>query len=167
MKQFSSAGRGLALACTLVLCGSVAQAQDDATVGKAVAQKQASDIKAGDPSRWHKDDAGSQAALKTVRKEVGAAYDEAQRACARGPAAERPACLQAAGRTWQEDMKNAPAQVAAARDMGSVTTTTTRTTGTVSTTITKIESATENATEGAATEGAATKGAATTDAVSR
>ena len=125
MKRCTSAGRTLALACTLALCGNAAHAQDD--------------------------DAGQQSALKTVRKEIGAAYDEAKRACAGGAAAERSACLQAARQTWQQDMKNAPSQVAAARDMGSVTTTTTRTTGSVSTTTTRIDSAkTGSATDSAA-----------------
>lgn len=96
----------LALACALMLCGA-ARAQDDAS---------------------------HQAAVKTVQKEVGAAYDEAKRACARGPAGERGPCLQRARQTWQDDLKHAPAQVDAARDMGGVTTTTTTTVGTTSTT---------------------------------
>jgi hypothetical protein len=75
-----------------------------------------------------------QAALKTLQKEIGAAYDEAKRACARGPAGERAACLQKARQTWQADMKNAPAQVQAAGGMGSVTTTRTTTVGDSSTT---------------------------------
>ena len=159
MERCTSAGRTLALACTLALCASAAHAQDDATAGQAVAQKPAGAIGNGDPARRH-DDAGQQAALKTVHKEIGAAYDEARRACARGTAAERPACLQAARQTWQQDMKNAPAQVTAARDMGSVTTTTTRTTGPVSTTTTTIESANTDSTkaEGAKTEGAKAEG---------
>lgn len=160
MGQFDSAGRGLALACTLALCGGAVHAQDDATVAKAVAHKQASEIRSGDPVRWRKDDGGSEAALKTVRKEVGAAYDEAKRACASGPAAERPACLQAARQTWQTDMKNAPAQVAAARDMGSVTTTTTRTTGSVSATSTKTESAEADGTKSESAAGNANDGPA-------
>lgn len=127
MRQFTSPARGLALACMIALCG-VAQAQDDTTVGKAVAQKQASEIAAGEPARWQRADGNRQAALKTLQKEIGAAYDEARRACAKGPAGERSACLQAARQTWQEDMKNAPAQLDAASGMGSVTTTTTTTT---------------------------------------
>jgi len=108
MRTMTPALRCLALACTLVLCGS-AHAQPDA-------------------------DAGQQAALKTLQKEIGAAYEEAKRACAKGPAGERSACLQGARRTWQDDMKNAPAQVQAAKGMGSVTTTTTTTVGDTSTT---------------------------------
>jgi len=103
---------GLALACALALCGA-AQAQNDAA--KA-------------------DSAGRQPALKTLQKEIGAAYDEAKRACAREPAHGRSACLQKAQQTWQDDMKAAPAQVQAAGGMGSVTTTRTTTVGDTSTT---------------------------------
>lgn len=108
MRTMTPAVRGLALACSVLLCGS-AHAHAGA-------------------------DAGQQAALKTLQKEIGAAYDEARRACAKGPAGERGACLQGARRTWQDDMKNAPAQVQAAKGMGSVTTTTTTTVGDASTT---------------------------------
>jgi len=103
---------GLALASALALCGS-AQAHDDA--GKAGGE-------------------GRQPALKTLQKEIGAAYDEARRACARGAASERSACLQKARQTWQDDMKAAPDQVQAAGGMGSVTTTRTTTAGDTSTT---------------------------------
>jgi hypothetical protein len=126
MRQFTSPGRSLALACMIALCGAVpAQAQDDRTVGKAVAQKQAREIDGAGPARWQHPDGNRQAALKTLQKEIGAAYDEAKRACAKGPAGERSACLRTARRTWQDDMKNAPAQLDAAGGMGSVTTTTT------------------------------------------
>ena len=103
---------GLALACVFALC-SAAQAQNDA--GKAQGESR-------------------QAALKTLQKEIGAAYDEAKRACARGPADGRSACLQKARQTWQDDMEGAPAQVQAAGGMGSVTTTRTTTVGDTSTT---------------------------------
>ncbi|WP_323144729.1 hypothetical protein [Massilia phyllosphaerae] len=102
----------LALACALALSGA-AHAQNDAA--KAESE-------------------GRQAGLKTLQKEIGAAYDEAKRACARGPANERSACLQKARQTRQEDMKAAPAQVQAAGGMGSVTTTRTTTVGDTSTT---------------------------------
>jgi len=103
---------GLVLGCAFALCGT-AQAQNDA--GKAEGE-------------------GRQPALKTLQKEIGAAYEEAKRACARGPANERGACLQTARQTWQDDMKAAPAQVQAAGGMGSVTTTRTTTVGATSTT---------------------------------
>jgi hypothetical protein len=129
MRQAQTIGGGMLLACVLALSGAAA-AQDDTTVAKAVAQKQSKEIHAGDPARWRSDDAGRQAAMKTLQKEIGAAYDEAKRACAKGAAAERSACLQAARQTWQQDMKHAPSQLASAKDMGSVTTVTTTTTGT-------------------------------------
>jgi len=106
MRLLSPSTPALALGCALVLCGG-ARAQDEAS---------------------------HQAALKTMQKEVGAAYDEAKRACEKGPAAERKACLQRARQTRQHDVKNAPAQVESARDMGGVTSTTTTTVGTTSTT---------------------------------
>lgn len=116
--------RHAVLACTIAACALMTQAraQDDATVGRAVAQKQASEIKAGDPARWHQEDPGRQAALKTLQKEIGAAYDEARRACAKGEAAQRADCLQAARQAWQADLRNAPAQVDTAANMGDVKT---------------------------------------------
>jgi len=141
MRQFTLAGRGLALACMIALCGSAqAQTQDDTTVAKAVAQNQAGEIAGGEPARWQRADGNRQTALKTLQKEIGAAYDEAKRACAKGPVGQRSACLQAARQTWQDDMKNAPAQLDAASGMGSVTTTTTTTTP-VGTTTTSTTSA--------------------------
>ncbi len=103
---------GLALACAFALSGA-AHAQND--TGKA---------EGADP----------QAGLKTLQKEIGAANDEAKRACARRPASERDACLRKARQTWQDDMKAAPAQLQAAGGMGSVTTTRTTTVGDNSTT---------------------------------
>ena len=103
---------GLALACGLAL-SSAAHAQNDA--GEAQGK-------------------GPRAGLKTLQKEIGAAYDEAKRACAKRPASERSACLQKARQTWQDDMKAAPAQVQAGGGMGSVTTTRTTTVGDTSTT---------------------------------
>lgn len=112
MQALNPTVRGLALACALALCSAV-QAQNDA----------------GNGAGEHR-----QAALKTLQKEIGAAYDEAKRACAKGPASERNACMQKARQTWQDDMKGAPAQVQAAGGMGSVTTTRTTTAGDTSTT---------------------------------
>jgi len=142
MRQFTLAGRGLALACAFMLYGAAQaqtqaqtqpRAQDDTTVARAVANKQAREIQAGDPARWHQDDASRQAALNTLQKEIGAAYEEARRACGKGPAAQRNSCLKTARQTWQDDMKNAPAQLEAAKDMGGVTTTTTTTTAAAAT----------------------------------
>jgi len=114
------------LAALLASAGALAQAQpqahDDSTVDKAVKVKQAGEIRSGDPSRWHKDDPTRQARLKTLQKEIGAAYAEAKNACRESAAAERPACLKEARATYEQDMKNAPAQLDAAPE-GSVQTT--------------------------------------------
>jgi len=115
MREWNANRRGLALACAL-LAG--------ATALPSIAQ----------------DDAGNAARLLTLQKEIGAAYDEARRACAAGPAAERAACLAQARQTRDQDLKNAPAQVASSADMDSVTTTRTVTTGTDSRTTTTTES---------------------------
>jgi hypothetical protein len=105
------------------LAGSAFQAQartnDDSTVDKAVAVKQAGEIRRGDPSRWYRDDPSRQARLRTLQKEIGAAYEEAKNACRESAAAERGACLKEARASYEQEMKNAPAQLDAAPE-GSV-----------------------------------------------
>jgi hypothetical protein len=98
------------------------QAHDDSTVGKAVASKQAGEIQRGDPARWYRDDASRQARLRTLQKEIGAAYQEAKNACRDRAASERGACLKEARAAYEQDMKNAPAQLDAAPE-GTVKTT--------------------------------------------
>jgi len=115
MRKLNATRRGLALACAL-LAGTPALS--------AMAQE----------------DAGDQARLQTLKKEIGAAHDEARRACGAGPAAEREACLVQARKTRDQDLKNAPSQVAASANMDSVTTTRTVTTGADSQTTTSTES---------------------------
>jgi hypothetical protein len=90
------------------------QAHDDNTVGKAVAAKQAGEIRRGDPARWYRDDASRQARLHTLQKEIGAAYQEAKNACRDSAASDRGACLKEARATYEQEMKNAPAQLDAA-----------------------------------------------------
>ncbi|MET3131568.1 hypothetical protein AAKU55_001830 [Oxalobacteraceae bacterium GrIS 1.11] len=68
---------------------------------------------AGDPARWYVDDATAQEQLRTLRKEIGAALQEAQAACRALPAAERPACVKQARATYQQDMAHAQQQRAA------------------------------------------------------
>ena len=114
MWEFNATRSGLALACAL-LAGS--------TTLSAMARE----------------DAGGQARLQTLKKEIGAAYDEARRACGAGPAAGREACLAQARQTRDQDLKNAPSQVAASANMDSVTTTRTVTTGADSQTTTTTE----------------------------
>jgi hypothetical protein len=121
MEGFAYARRGLLLTCMLMAC-NMAQAQSDATVDKAVARKQAGEVAAGGPARWHDEDMSREARLRTLQKEVGAAYEEQKKACRAGPAFDRDRCLRQARQTWQEDLKNAPAQLDAA-PAGSVTTT--------------------------------------------
>jgi hypothetical protein len=98
------------------------QAHDDSTVDKAVAVKQAGEIRRGDPSRWYRDDASRQARLRTLQKEIGAAYEEAKNACRETAAAGRGACQKEARAHYEQEMKNAPAQLDAAPE-GSVQTT--------------------------------------------
>jgi hypothetical protein len=129
MRQPQRSWRAIALAAPLAVffaaAGAHAQEQvqrnDDSTVGKAVAAKQANDIRSGDPARWQRDDPSRQARLRTLQKEIGAAYQEAKNACRTGAAAERNACLKDARTTYEQDMKNAPSQLETA-PQGSVQT---------------------------------------------
>jgi hypothetical protein len=116
------------LLCTALLSTSTAAfAQSgDAAVPPAAAAKQASEVAGGsDPARWYKDDGSRAAQLAALKKEIGAAQAEAQRACAKQPANARAACLADAKATYQRDMAGADAQVDAAPG-GSVTTTVTK-----------------------------------------
>jgi hypothetical protein len=125
MRQPQRSWRAIALAASLgVAAGAHAQAQnhDDSTVDKAVAVKQAGEIQRGDPARWHRDDPSRQARLRTLQKEIGAAYEEAKNACRSTAAAARSACLKEARANYEQEMKNAPAQLDAAPE-GSVQTT--------------------------------------------
>jgi len=118
MRQPQQPWRAIALACTLAtLCasaGAQVHTQDDSTVAPAVKAKQATEIRRGDPARWYRGDASRQARLHTLQKEIGAAYAEAKNACREGAAAGRGACLKEARTTYEQDMKNAPAQLDAA-----------------------------------------------------
>lgn len=105
----------IALAALLASAGASAQTQPQP-------QTQAVDIRKGDPTRWHQADPTRQARLQTLRKEIGAAYAEARNACRGSAATERGACLKEARTTYEQDMKNAPAQLDAAPE-GSVQTT--------------------------------------------
>jgi hypothetical protein len=129
MRQPQRSWRALALAGSLAallagqaLAQAQGQAHEDSTVGKAVASKQAGEIQRGDPARWYRDDASRQARLRTLQKEIGAAYQEAKNACRANAASERGACLKEARATYEQEMKNAPAQLDAAPE-GAVQTT--------------------------------------------
>lgn len=94
-----------ACACALVATAVSAAAQDstqagtDATVNPTVARQQAQEIAKGDPARWYRNDPEQQ----TLRKELGAALQEAQNACRKAPAAERKSCMRQAHATWQRE----------------------------------------------------------------
>jgi hypothetical protein len=93
---------------------------------------------AQDPARWSQEDMSRQARLRILQKEIGAAYEEAKKACASGVAAERGACLKEARASYDQEMKNAPAQLDAAPG-GSVRTKVQTTVGdTTTTTATQV-----------------------------
>ena len=100
--------RGLraACVCALTLASWAASAQEtplagsDAVVDPVAARQQAQEIAKGDPPRWYRNDSEQQ----TLRKEIGAAFQEAQNACRKQPAAERKSCMQEARATWQREM---------------------------------------------------------------
>jgi guanyl-specific ribonuclease Sa len=75
----------------------------------AVAQQQKKEIAHGDPGRWYSHDSTAADQLRTVRKEIAAALQEATLACKHQPAAERGACMKEARSTYQHDMVNAKA----------------------------------------------------------
>jgi hypothetical protein len=116
MRNSQQPWRTIALACSVaaLFAGAGARAQDDSTVDPALKVKQAGEIRRGDPARWYRDDPTRQARLRTLQKEIGAAYQEAKNACREGAAAGRAACLKEARATYEQDMKNAPAQLDAA-----------------------------------------------------
>jgi len=81
------------------LAQAPAPASTDANVNPIAARQQAQEIARGDPARWYRDDPAQQ----TLRKELGAALQEAQNACRKAPAAERKSCLSEARATWQRE----------------------------------------------------------------
>jgi hypothetical protein len=117
-----------ALCALLLLSAGAAVAQSgDTTVPPAAAARQAGEVAGGtDPARWHQQDDSRAARLATLKKEIGAAQAEAQRACAQQEASTRSSCVAEAKATYQRDMAGAEAQVDAAPG-GSVTTTVTKT----------------------------------------
>jgi hypothetical protein len=93
----------LALATSLTCLNAAAQATPatggDANVSQVAARQQAKEIANGDPARWYRNDSEQQ----TLRKELGAALQEAQNACKQQPAADRKGCLAEARATFQRD----------------------------------------------------------------
>ena len=115
-------------ATALLAATAMATAQSsDTNVPPAAATKQSSEMANGaDPARWHQQDDSRAARLATLKKEIGAAQAEAQRACAKQAATARNACLADAKATYQRDIAGADTQVDTAPG-GSVTTTVTKT----------------------------------------
>ncbi|HWJ94163.1 MAG TPA: hypothetical protein VNT33_05520 [Telluria sp.] len=95
--------------CALSLAATAALAQhtSDANVPPATARQQASEIARGDPARWFKEDVSEQERMRTMLKEIGAAYAEAKAACREAPERERGACLKHAEENWKQDLANA------------------------------------------------------------
>lgn len=100
------AGRAVRACAAMLLAfaATAAAAQDarsgDRVVDPTAARQQAQEIAKGDPPRWYRNDTEQQ----TLRKEIGAALQEAQNACRQQPASERKTCMQEARATWQRDM---------------------------------------------------------------
>jgi hypothetical protein len=115
-------------AAALFAASLAATAQsNDTNVPPAAAVKQTSEVASGaDPARWHQQDDSRAARLATLKKEIGAAQAEAQRACTREAASTRAACMAQAKATYQRDIAGAEAQIDTAPG-GSVTTTVTKT----------------------------------------
>ncbi|MDM5178232.1 hypothetical protein PO883_13625 [Massilia sp. DJPM01] len=89
-----------------------AQTSTDQNVPAATARQQAAEIARGDPARWSREDVTPDARLRTLRKEMGAALQEARGACRALAAAERGACNKEAQANYQKDMAGARAQAA-------------------------------------------------------
>lgn len=92
-------------ACLLAAASMTTFAQEttptggDANVNPVAARQQAQEIAKGDPARWYRNDSEQQ----MLRKELGAALQEAQNACRQKPAAERKACVAEARATFQRE----------------------------------------------------------------
>lgn len=102
--RIGRAVRVCALAALTFAAGAVSAQEagsgSDRVVDPTAARQQAQEIAKGDPPRWYRNDSEQQ----TLRKEIGAALQEAQNACRQQPASERKACMQEARLAWQRDM---------------------------------------------------------------
>ena len=101
MGHFTRAAGACLLAATsfATLAQEATPTGGDANVSPVAARQQAQEIAKGDPARWYRNDAEQ----KTLRKELGAALQEAQNACRQKPAAERKACVAEARATFQRE----------------------------------------------------------------
>lgn len=85
---------------------ATAQEQDHDHTPPAVAAHQQEEMAHGDPSRWYHDDASAAAQKANLRKEIGAALQQATYECKRGPASERAGCMREAQSNYRHDMAN-------------------------------------------------------------
>ncbi|MRV72231.1 hypothetical protein GJ700_10950 [Duganella sp. FT92W] len=92
----------LVAAALLAVC-CAAQAQ---TTPPDVAAHQRQELKRGDPARWYKADRSTAAQLRTLRKEINAAYAEAKIGCRKMSADERSDCMKEARDTYTADLGN-------------------------------------------------------------
>ena len=100
---------------------AAAQTAGDATVSRAAAEKQASEVARGGPARWHQEDVTAAQRMRTRQKEIGAALNEAKNACRLGPAAERPSCLKEAQANWKTEMEQLRTEAKAGAGAGAGT----------------------------------------------
>lgn len=98
MKRIHHAITALLLATTA--CG-LAQAQ---STPPEVAAHQREEMAHGDPARWSQPDTTTPEQLANLRKEIGAALQEATTACKHGPAQERAGCMKEAQANYKHDM---------------------------------------------------------------
>lgn len=110
LRSFISA----ALLGSLTMGAASAQQSSDANVPPATASKQASEIARGDPARWYREDVTEAQRMRTLQKEIGAALQEAQGNCRRGPSSARASCMRDARATYQQEMANARGTLKAA-----------------------------------------------------
>lgn len=99
-------------AALFALAAGAAQAQDAGqATDPASAARQHAEISRGDPPRWYREDTTMQARMQTLRKEIGAALNEALYACRQMPAAERAGCVREAREIYRRDLGGMHAQL--------------------------------------------------------
>jgi hypothetical protein len=65
----------------------------------------------GDPARWYQEDMTPGARSQTLKKEAGAAYQEALAECKRAERATRAACMREARIMFEQDLADASRQI--------------------------------------------------------
>ena len=63
-----------------------------------------SNSRAGDPARWYQEDTTPRARFQTLKKEAGAAYQEALADCKRAERATRATCMREARALFEQDL---------------------------------------------------------------